>query len=149
MAITSEKLVLVIEDNLDDFEMTVRALRKSSITNPVLNFETGEESLEYLYQKGRYANNPKHQRPSLILLDINMPGMNGIEVLKNIKNETELKTIPVIMLTTSKGSKDIQSCYDAGANSYMQKPVKFEGFLDAMKTMKNFWFELAVTPDEC
>lgn len=148
MPIKADKLILIIEDNIDDFEMTERALRKCLILNPVFNLTNGEDATDYLFKRGQFANDAKCQTPSLILLDINMPGMGGIEFLKKIKCDPLLKVIPVIMLTTSKNTNDIKACYDLGANSYIQKPVKFEGLLEAVRAIKNFWFELTIMLDE-
>lgn len=114
--------------------------------NPVRRCEDGEEALDYLYQRNRYSDADKSPRPGLILLDLNLPGTDGREVLEEIKQKPELKTIPVIILTTSSHDKDIDNCYMAGANSYIQKPVDLQGFFEAVQRLNDFWFEVVILP---
>ena len=126
--ISPKHLILVVEDSDTDYEATLRAFRNSNLANPVQRCEDGEDALDYLFQKNQYSDTSKFPRPYLILLDLNLPGTDGREVLEEIKRDTELKTIPVIVLTTSSDEKDIENCYQAGANSYIQKPVDLRGF---------------------
>ena len=116
------------------------------MANPVQRCEDGEEALDYLYQRNQFSDKDKSPRPDLILLDLNLPGTDGREVLEEIKKDPKLKTIPVIVLTTSSDDKDIEKCYQAGANSYIQKPVDLQGFFEAIQRLKDFWFEVAILP---
>ena len=108
---------------------TLRAFKKAGLANPVFACVNGDDALDFLYRRGPYAGPGNAPRPSLILLDLNMPGTDGREVLSDIKNNESLKTIPVIVLTTSSDARDIESCYQSGANSYVTKPVDLPGFL--------------------
>ncbi len=115
--------------------------------NPVVECEDGEEALDYLFRRDKYLAPESSPRPGVILLDLNMPGTNGYEVLAVLKADPELRKIPVIVLTTSSDSRDIDRCYDAGANSYVQKPVDFPGFMKAVSLLKEYWFEIAILPE--
>jgi two-component system, response regulator len=134
--------LLLVEDNEDDYEATVRALSKANLSNPVVWCKSGESALERL-SGGRNA-----VKPGLILLDLNMPGLDGRQTLRLIKENPALKRIPVIILTTSWDERDIDSCYQMGANTYIQKPVSFEGLIEALKRLKEYWFEIALLPRE-
>ncbi len=116
------------------------------MANPVHRCEDGEEALDYLYHRNQFSDKVKSPRPDLILLDLNLPGTDGREVLEEIKKDPKLKTIPVIVLTTSSDDKDIEKCYQAGANSYITKPVDLHGFFEAIQRLKDFWFEVAILP---
>ena len=107
----------------------------------------GDAALDYLAQRGEYQDAGSATRPSIIMLDLNLPGTDGYEVLSEIKQDADLKTIPVIVLTTSTDPRDIEGCYQAGANSYIQKPVNLQGFIDAIERLKNYWFEIVILPD--
>jgi two-component system, response regulator len=133
--------LLLVEDNPDDHEATVRALRKANMSNPVVWAESGEDALELVGGAGR-----EPLKPGMILLDLNMPGLDGRQTLRRIKDDPALKWIPVIILTTSGDERDIDSCYQMGANSYIQKPVSFDGLIEALKRLKGYWFELALLP---
>ena len=126
MSTRTEQSILLVEDSPEDYEVTVRAFRKANLVNPVFRCQDGEEALDYLYQRGRYADPEQAPRPGLILLDLNLPGTDGREVLAQVKSDAQLRTIPVIVLTTSADERDIEGCYRAGANSYIQKPVSLE-----------------------
>jgi CheY-like chemotaxis protein len=145
-SINPKHLILIVEDSDIDYETTLRAFKNSNMANPVQRCEDGEEALDYLFQRNQYADADKSPRPDLILLDLNLPGTDGREVLEEIKKDPKLKTIPVIVLTTSADDKDIQICYRAGANSYIQKPVDLEGFYAAIGRLKDFWFEVVLLP---
>jgi two-component system response regulator len=138
--------ILLVEDNLDDYEATLRSLKKSDITNPVHWCKGGQEALDYLNRAGRYTDDGAIRLPNLILLDLNMPGLDGRQVLERIKNDEKLKSIPVIILTTSSDSKDIERCYHTGASTYIQKPVKFDGLTETFRTMRDYWFGVALLP---
>jgi CheY-like chemotaxis protein len=138
--------ILLIEDNEDDYEATLRSLRKSEVTNPLHWCKGGKDALEYLNKTGRYAENHSVRLPNLILLDLNMPGIDGRQVLERIKNDDKLRSIPVVILTTSSDSKDVERCYSIGASTYIQKPVSFDGLTDAFRTMKRYWFDVALLP---
>ena len=146
MANRTEQTILLVEDSPEDFEVTVRAFRKANLANPVFRCQDGEEALDYLFQRGRYADPDRFPRPGLILLDLNLPGTDGRQVLAQIKSDAQLRTIPVIVLTTSADERDIESCYRSGANSYIQKPVSLEAFLRAVQLLKSYWFEVAILP---
>jgi len=128
--------ILLIEDNPDHVELILKALRDNNVLNEVQVVASGEEAIDFLYQRGEYAN---AARPGMILLDIKLPGMDGIEFLSRIKADPNLKPIPVVMLTTSAGEKEIVESYNCGANSYIVKPVDFEQFAKVIKELKLYW----------
>lgn len=140
--------ILVAEDSDDDFLATARAFKKAGLLNPVQRCTNGDQALDYLYRRGEFADPAKSPRPGIILLDLNLPGTDGREVLRVIKLDPLLHKIPVIVLTTSNAEQDIQRCYDYGANSYVHKPVDLQGFVVAMARLKEYWFEVAVLPKE-
>lgn len=140
---TPSQPILLIEDSPEDYEATLRAFRRSGLKNPVVRCEDGEEALDYLYRRGRYVD---AVRPGVILLDLNLPGTDGRQVLFEIKREESLKQIPVVVLTTSADERDITACYRAGANSYIQKPVDIEGFVKAIERLNGYWFEVVILP---
>jgi CheY-like chemotaxis protein len=146
MSIPTDQTILLVEDSPEDYEVTLRAFRKANLLNPVHRCCDGEEALAYLYRRGRYADPDAAPRPGLILLDLNLPGTDGREVLAEIKNDPLLRAIPVVVLTTSLDERDIEGCYRAGANSYVQKPVSLEAFLRSVQVLKNFWLEVALLP---
>lgn len=146
--IKSNHWILIVEDSDTDYEATVRALKNSKMANPINRCEDGEEALDYLYRRNQYSDPKTSPRPELIMLDLNLPGTDGREVLEEIKKNPNLKSIPVIVLTTSSDSMDINKCYVAGANSYIVKPVNLPGFFDAIQRLKDFWFEVALLPVE-
>ena len=137
--------ILIVEDSPEDFEATHRALRKSGLKNTIEHCNDGDDALDFLYQRGEFEN---ARRPGIILLDLNMPGTDGREVLEDIKNNPELKTIPVVVLTTSSDERDIEACYQAGANSYVAKPVGLENFVRAIQRLHDYWFEIVVVPKD-
>ena len=128
--------ILLIEDNPDHVELILKALRDNNVLNEVHVVASGEEAIDFLYQRGACAN---AARPGLVLLDIKLPGMDGIEFLRRIKADPELKCIPVVMLTTSAGEEEIVESYNCGANSYIVKPVDFEQFVKVIKELKLYW----------
>ncbi len=144
---SSTKTILIVEDNPEDYETTIRAFKKSGLSNPTVWCEDGDQALDYLYRHNPYDNPTDSPRPSIILLDLNLPGTDGYEVLADIKKNPELASIPVIVLTTSDSPKDIDACYQAGANSYVQKPVDTQGFVAAIEKLKDYWFEIVILPN--
>jgi CheY-like chemotaxis protein len=138
--------ILLVEDSAEDRMATLRAFKKAGLANPVFNCVSGDDALDFLYQREAYTDTTKAPRPAVILLDLNMPGTDGREVLTQIKNDENLKTIPVIVLTTSSDIRDIESCYSSGANSYVTKPVDLPGFLVAIQRLKDWWFEVVILP---
>jgi two-component system response regulator len=131
--------ILLIEDNFSDAELAIRSLRKNSLTHNLLHLTDGAEALDYLFCKGKYTERNISNKPKVILLDLKMPKVNGIEVLKQIKTDIHTKTIPVVVLTSSKESSDIEQAYLLGANSYMIKPVDFEDFRKAVGEIGLYW----------
>ncbi len=132
------KTILLAEDNSKDVELTLEALSEHNLANQVAVVRDGVEAMEYLRYEGKY-NSRKRENPAVIFLDIKMPRMDGIEVLKTIRSEPSLKTIPVVMLTSSREEPDLKKCYELGANAYVVKPVDFEDFIEAVKQVGIFW----------
>lgn len=138
--------ILIVEDNIDDYEATVRSFQKSRLENPVYWCKSGEDAVHYLTKAGPYKGNDSVVRPCLILLDLNMPGLDGRKVLQQIKSDKITFDIPVIVLTTSSDEIDINKCYELGASTYIQKPVGFDELLKAAEQIKDYWFGLALLP---
>lgn len=138
--------ILLIEDSPEDTETTLRAFKKAGLVNPVFHCRDGDEALDYLCRRGKFADHLQAPRPSVILLDLNLPGTDGRDVLAEIKKDEALKPIPVLILTTSADERDIENCYRTGANSYIKKPVDLAGFLRAVQRLKDFWFEAVILP---
>ena len=135
--------ILLVEDNINDAELTIRELKKHNMANNLVHVTDGEEALEFIFATGKYNDIRFIDKPpKLVLLDIQMPKVNGIEVLQKIKSDPRTKKIPVVILTSSKENPDIQKCYDLGANSYIVKPVNFEGFAEAIKNLGFYWLLL-------
>jgi two-component system response regulator len=131
--------ILLIEDNRTDAEMTIRALRKNKIVNKVVHVNDGAVALEFLYGTGIYADRNLTYMPRLILLDVKMPKVSGIEVLKVLKENPTTRKIPVVMLTSSREDPDIDTCYQLGVNSYIVKPVEFEDFMKVVSELGIYW----------
>ncbi|PBQ32785.1 two-component system response regulator [Sphingobacteriaceae bacterium] len=138
--------ILLVEDNLSDAELTIRALKKNNLANQLVHLEDGQEALDYIFAEGNYLTRSIDDIPKIILLDLKMPKINGIQVLQRIKSDERTKKIPVIILTSSKEDPDIQICYDLGANSYVVKPVQFEKFLAAVSELGLYWLLLNQPP---
>lgn len=132
------KKILLAEDNPKDVELTIEALKDSHLANRVVVVNDGVQALEYLRSEGSYANR-EPGLPSVLLLDIKMPRKDGIEVLREIRNDPQLKLLPVVMLTSSREDKDLLNSYYLGVNAYVVKPVNFNGFIDAIKQLGIFW----------
>ncbi len=139
--------VLLVEDDPEDVQITRRAFKKGKIANPLYVVRDGEEAMEFLHHKGRYADASKAPRPGLILLDLNLPRLDGREVLNLIKTDPDLRRIPVVVLTTSSEEADVFGCYDKGANTYITKPVEFQSFLQAVITIGQYWLCIAEIPN--
>jgi two-component system, response regulator len=138
--------ILLADDDADDRMMASDALEESRLANDLRCVEDGEELMDYLHRRGKYASPKDAPRPGLILLDLNMPRKDGREALKEIKAEPELRSIPVIVLTTSKAEEDIYRTYDLGVNSFITKPVNFESLVAVMKALGKYWFEIVELP---
>ena len=137
--------ILLVEDNPDDAELTVLAFRNSRIANEIVVARDGAEALDYLFGSGKYAGNPQ-ELPAVVILDLNLPKVPGIEVLKRIRGTPRTALLPVVVLTTSIEDKDVFGCYRNGCNAYVQKPVSFDEFLDAAGKLGLFWLVLNVLP---
>ena len=140
--------ILLAEDDPDDRLLTRRALAKSPIANEFSSVEDGEELMRYLRREGEYSDPADAPRPGLILLDLNMPRMDGREALREIKSDPELRRIPVVVLTTSEAEQDILQSYDLGVNAFVTKPVTFDGLAEAVQALGEFWFDLVKLPPE-
>lgn len=138
--------ILLVEDSIDDAELTIRELKKHNVANEIFHVSDGAQAVDYIFAKGTFAGRIIEQRPKLVLLDIQMPKLNGIEVLEAIKADERTKTIPVVMLTSSKEDPDIQRCYQLGVNSYIVKPVNFEAFTAAIRSIHYYWLLLNEPP---
>ncbi|MBE9469177.1 MAG: response regulator [Bacteroidetes bacterium] len=133
------KEILYIEDNPSDIELTLRALKKHNVANSIQIIKDGEEALEYIFATGRYADRDIEENPKVILLDLKLPKVGGLEILKRLKAEEHTKTIPVVVLTSSREEKDMIESYNYGVNSYVVKPIKFENFSEAVSTLGLYW----------
>jgi two-component system, response regulator len=138
--------IVLVEDNPDDAEMAIRALRKNHIVNTILHLQDGEEALDYLFAIGSYEGRRITEIPKVILLDLKMPKVDGLEVLKKIKSDERTKIIPVVLLTSSKEDKDISEGYRLGVNSYIVKPVGFENFVKAVSEIGVYWLMVNQPP---
>ena len=132
------KRILLVEDNLKDIELTLAALEENNLANEVIVVRDGVEALDYLYRRGKFKMRASNN-PAVVLLDIKMPKVDGIEVLRQIKSDGHLKTIPVVILTSSREEKDLVQSYELGVNAYVVKPVNFQNFVKAVKELGAFW----------
>ena len=139
-------LILLVEDNRMDVELTLDAFREARLGNVIHVASNGEEALEYLFGKGKFSDRAAYPLPGLVLLDLKMPRVDGFEVLRQIKSTPILKRLPVLILTSSKEEGDRALSYDIGANSYLVKPVSFEGFLRVVRQIEGYWLSLNVGP---
>jgi two-component system, response regulator len=139
--------ILLIEDNAHDAEMTMRALKKNNITNKIFHLKDGADALEFIFGTGKFEGRNILHKPKVILLDLKMPKVDGIEVLMKIKSNELTQSIPVVILTSSKEDPDIQKCYALGVNSYIVKPVDFEGFHKVVSDLGMYWVLLNQPPD--
>lgn len=140
-------VILMADDDDDDFLLTQKALKQSKLLNTLIRVKDGEELIEYLHQKGKYTEDQNCPRPGVILLDLNMPRKDGREALKEIKSDENLRDIPVVVFTTSKAEEDIYKSYQLGVNSFITKPVTFDGLIQVMQTLGRYWFEIVELPN--
>ena len=140
-------LVMLVEDNVDHAELVIRTLEEHRIANRVRHFLDGQSALDYLFQRGEFANRTDNSRPHVILLDLRLPRVDGIDVLKTIKEDDNLKTIPVVVLTTSEAEKDVAKAYYNHANSYLVKPVGFDEFKRLMDDLGFYWLSWNTNPE--
>lgn len=136
--------ILLIEDNPDDEMLTLRALKKNNIANEVVVVRDGAEALNYLFAEGNYKSRDVRDQPQVILLDLNLPKIDGLEVLKRIREDDRTKRLAVVILTTSNEDHDVIASYDLGANSYIRKPVDFDQFMEAVRQLGLYWLVLNV-----
>src|ERR1035437_4568016 len=136
---TPEVEILLVEDSASDAEMTIRALKKNNLANKLLHVSDGAEALDFLFAEGKYVGRQIENKPKVILLDLKMHKVSGIEVLRKIKSDARTKKIPVVVLTSSKEDPDIQECYDLGVNSYVVKPLSFDEFSKAVSNLGLYW----------
>ncbi len=135
----NRKTLLLVEDNQDDEALTIRALKKSNVLNEIIVAHDGEEAVDYLLGKGPYKDRDTSIMPELIILDLKLPKIDGLEVLRQIRSNEKTKLLPVVILTSSNEEKDLIESYSLGANSYIQKPVDFEQFIKAAEQLKLYW----------
>jgi len=140
------KIILLAEDNPDDVTLTLRALKKSKIMNELVVAQDGVEALDYLFGTGKYAGRDTRVLPQVVLLDLKMPRMDGLEVLQRVRSDERTRLLPVVVLTTSSEDKDRIESYKLGANSYIRKPVNFEQFVDAVQKLGLYWLVLNEAP---
>ncbi len=140
-------VILMADDDADDRMLTRDALHESRVLNDLRFVEDGEELMDYLSRRGKYANPDDSPRPGLILLDLNMPKKDGREALKEIKSDPNLRRIPVVVMTTSKAEEDIYRSYDIGASSFITKPVTFDRLVELMRALGDYWVEFVELPD--
>jgi two-component system, response regulator len=138
----SDKVILLVEDNPDDEELTIRALKKNKIHNDMVIARDGAEALDYLFGTGAYTDRDVGKMPSVILLDLKLPKIDGLEVLKRIRTNERTKLLPVVILTSSKEEQDLINGYSLGANSYIRKPVDFSQFVEAVRQLGLYWLLL-------
>ena len=143
-----DKVILLVEDNPDDVKLTERALKKSNILNPVVVARDGVEALDYLFGRGIFEGRDRRQLPQIVLLDLKMPKVDGIEVLRAIRADPATKQIPVVILTSSAEEKDIASSYELGVNSYIVKPVGFADFVDQVSKLVVYWAIMNRLPEK-
>lgn len=144
----NEVQVLIVEDNQEDVELIMRALRKHNLANDVKVIDDGQDALDYLMETGPYENLGIHEQPKVILLDLKLPKVSGIEILRKVKSHEKTKHVPIVVLTSSKELPDLQECYELGVNSYIVKPVEFENFVKAVTDLGFYWLLLNHTPTD-
>ena len=144
----NDKTILLVEDNPDDEELTLRALKKNNILNPVTIVRDGAEALDYLFCQGAYAGRDASLQPAVILLDLKLPKIDGLEVLKRLRADARTRLLPVVILTSSKEEQDLASGYSLGANSYIRKPVDFTKFMEAVRQVGLYWLMMNEPPPQ-
>jgi CheY-like chemotaxis protein len=146
MTLAKHISILMADDDDDDYLLTKKALKQGKLLNDLVRVKDGEELLQYLRQEGEYAGKDNTKRPGVVLLDLNMPKMDGREALKAIKSDNELRAIPIVVFTTSKAEEDVFRSYQLGVNSFITKPVKFDDLINVMQTLGEYWFEIVELP---
>ncbi|MEB3829075.1 response regulator [Phormidium sp. CCY1219] len=139
--------LLVVEDSDEDFTALTRVLNSCGFTGEIYRTSDGDEALDFLYHEGEYENQANAPRPALVLIDLNLPGIDGREVIEEVKQHEELKTIPMVVLTTSSSPKDIETCYRYGANSYMLKPIGTQALKQSIQCLMDYWLKTAILPN--
>jgi len=140
------KTILLVEDNPDDEALTLRALKRNNILNEVIVAHDGAEALDYLFARGKHSDRETGKLPELVLLDLKLPKVDGLEVLRRIREDERTKRLAVVILTSSNEERDIVAGYDMGANSYIRKPVDFNQFMEAVRQLGVYWLVLNVSP---
>ena len=139
--------ILLIEDNPDEADLAIRSLRENNLANNLVHIDDGAEALDYIYSKGKYAGSALSHYPKLILLDLNLPKISGLEILRRLKSDEATKMIPIVVLTSSTEQRDIIDSYKLGVNSYIVKPVNFDSFSKAIAELKMYWLVLNQPPE--
>ena len=142
-----DKVILLVEDNPNDVKLTIHALKRNHIVNEVVIAEDGVEALEYLFGEGAHAGRDTTQMPSLVLLDLKLPRLDGLDVLKRLRADKRTQLLPVVILTSSREEQDLVAGYTLGANSYIRKPVSFDQFSEAVRQLGLYWLVLNETPE--
>jgi two-component system response regulator len=140
--------ILLVEDNISDAELTIRALKKKNLANNLIHLKNGAEALEFLFATGKYSQRDPQKTPKVVLLDLKMPKVDGLEVLARIRADERTKNIPVVVLTSSREDPDIDACYALGVNSYIVKPVEFDNFFKAVSELGFYWLLLNQAPHQ-
>jgi two-component system response regulator len=148
MSATEERKILLVEDNADDEALTIRALKRNNIVNAIDVVRDGAEALDYMFCRGAWSERDAHVLPQVVLLDLKLPKVGGLEVLKAIREDETLRFLPVVILTSSTEEQDIVRSYGLGANSYIRKPVDFDQFSEAVRTLGLYWLVLNETPQK-
>ena len=143
---TNKTGIVLIEDNMEDAELTIRALKTNKVSNAIVHLKDGEQALDFIFCRGLHAGRNGNDLPQLILLDIKMPKVDGLEVLQQIKSSHKTKIIPVVLFTSSKEEKDILQSYQLGANSYIVKPVDFDGYKKVVSDLSAYWLQINQHP---
>lgn len=141
-----DKTILLVEDNPDDEALTLRALKKHNVVNDVVVARNGADALEYLFATGKHEGRDTSELPTVMLLDLKLPKIDGVEVLRRVKADPRTKRLPVVMLTSSQQQRDLAACYELGANSFITKPVDFEQFSEAVRNIGRYWLMLNEPP---
>jgi two-component system response regulator len=138
--------ILLVEDNPDDADLTIRALKKNGLASSILHLQDGEEALDFIFCKGAYSGRVFEEMPKLLILDLKMPKVDGIEVLRQVKSDSRTKVMPVVLFTSSNEERDITKSYQSGVNSYIVKPVEFESFVKVVSDVGLYWLSLNQIP---
>lgn len=148
MELINDVQIVLVEDSFDDAELTMRSLKNSNFVNEVIWLKDGEQAINYLQGKGDYTDRNTAVKPKLILLDLKLPKLSGLEVLERIKKDKNLHKIPVVVMTSSQENKDLEKCYELGVNSYVVKPINFSNFMKVTKEISMYWVLINQIPEE-